>query len=219
MAGDPLADAYNLIGAQEMTGPNPYLQYQGQIPMAGFTGTPTDAEGRPIQSYLNALAQQPTPGTTLNTSPPAAPQAVAPRSGGTSLGGGMNYQGATGQPGNYMAPQFGPAMQSFMAGGPSLWGTPQGGSPAAAPQAAAAQPQGPNLRQAYLDALANPGPLPQYGAVMQPGAAQTGAPQPSVLNQFLAAHPSGGTAVPGGYSNTGFFNTLNRLQAQKGATA
>jgi len=55
--------------------------------------------------------------------------------------------------------------------------------------------------------------------VMQSGTSQTGAPQPSVLSAFLAAHPSGGTQIPGGYSNTGFFNTLNQLQAQKGASA
>jgi len=72
------------------------------------------------------------------------------------------------------------------------------------------------MRQAYLNALANPGKVTTPGAVMQPGARPTGAPQPSVLNAFLAAHPSGGTQIPGGYGNQGFFSTLQNLQAQKG---
>ena len=47
-ADDPLANAYNIMGAQGLTDPNPYLEYTGQIPMAGFMGTPTDASGKPI---------------------------------------------------------------------------------------------------------------------------------------------------------------------------
>ena len=33
---DPLADMQNLIGYQGLVGQNPYLTYQGKIPMAGF---------------------------------------------------------------------------------------------------------------------------------------------------------------------------------------
>jgi hypothetical protein len=75
------------------------------------------------------------------------------------------------------------------------------------------------MRQAYLQALANPGKVTTPGAAMQPGSAQTGAPQPSVLAAFLAAHPQGGSTGAGGYNNATFFNTLNQLQAAKGATA
>lgn len=74
-ADDPLADYQNMLGLQGLTGPNPYLTYQGAIPMAGFMGAPTDASGNPIQSYQAAQAahdawQPPAqpPGTTLNTS-------------------------------------------------------------------------------------------------------------------------------------------------------
>src|SRR5580704_18370062 len=74
---DPLADYQNMLGLQGLTGPNPYLQYTGQIPMAGFMGAPTDASGKPIQSFTdaqnasnawNAANPAPAPGTTLNTS-------------------------------------------------------------------------------------------------------------------------------------------------------
>jgi hypothetical protein len=212
-SGDPMADIMNVQGYAGLVGPNPYLQYQGQIPMAGYAGIPTDAEGRPIQSYLDAMKQQPTPGTTLNT-PPPAPITQLPPSGpsniipGSSSGVGPGGIGA-GSPNTIGANLFlGPGS----APSPAQMSQQQA-APAPAPQAS-----GPDMRQAYLNALANPGPVPQYGAVMQPGTAQTGSPQPSVLNAFLAAHPSGGTSVPGGYSNTGFFNTLNQLQAQKGAT-
>jgi hypothetical protein len=210
-SGDPMADIMNVQGYAGLVGSNPYLQYQGQIPMAGYYGTPTDATGKPIQSYLNALAQQPTPGTTLNTPPPAPvaqlpPATSSPIMLGSSSGVGPGGIGAG-------SPNTVGASLPIAPTGPNYTQLQQPQS-----QSAAAQPQGPDMRQAYLNALANPGPTPSYGAVMQPGSAQTGAPQPSVLNAFLAAHPSGGTSVPGGYSNTGFFNTLNQLQAQKGAT-
>lgn len=60
---DPLANMQNLIGYQGLVGPNPYLQYQGQIPMAGYMGWPTNAQGLPIQ---------PSPGMNLNTTPQQA---------------------------------------------------------------------------------------------------------------------------------------------------
>ena len=84
-----------------------------------------------------------------------------------------------------------------------------------APAAAPAAPAGPDMRQAYLDALANPGPVTTPGATVQPPPAATGSPGPSVLQSFLASHgPSTGA---GGYSTQGFFDTLGKLQAQRGA--
>ena len=79
MPNDPFADAMNTSGYAGLIGPNPYLEYTGQIPMAGYRGTPTDAQGNPIQSYLDAQSQHdawnaanPAPGaqgTTLNSTP------------------------------------------------------------------------------------------------------------------------------------------------------
>ena len=74
------------------------------------------------------------------------------------------------------------------------------------------------MRQAYLDALSNPGKVTTPGAQMLPGTSPTGPQsQPSVLAQFLQQHPGGGTTGGGGYSNQGFFSTLNALK-QGGAT-
>jgi len=256
---DPLADYQNMLGLQGLTGPNPYLQYSGQIPMAGFYGAPTNASGQPIQSFTdtqnasNAWSAANPPGTTLNTS-----AAVANPFSGVQIPHGQNT--AAYQPRGGLSPQqwqaLTPAQRNAASGAlgevasgvamtPSdsfvaSHNNPSGGgmNPGLAfqglgasafqqmanqPSASAAAPTAPtnpyNMRQAYLDALSNPGKVTTPGAVMQPGTSQTGAPQPSVLQAFLAAHPSGGTSIPGGYSNTGFFNTLNQLQAQKGASA
>ena len=59
-----------------------------------------------------------------------------------------------------------------------------------------------DMRQAYLDALSNPGKVTTPGAQMLPGTSPTGPQsQPSVLAQFLQQHPGGGTTGGGGYSN------------------
>jgi hypothetical protein len=252
-ADDPLADYQNMLGLQGLTGPNPYLEYTGQIPMAGFMGAPTNAQGQPIQSFTDA--QNAAPGTTLNTSGAVANTAnpfagvQVPQGQNTAVAqpfGGLNSQqwqaltpqqrsAAQGAMGQYQAGVAATQPDSFVAS----HNNPSGGSPGAgsylqglgydafnrmanapsAPAAPAAPTNPYNMRQAYLDALSNPGKVTTPGAVMQPGARPTGAPQPSVLQAFLAAHPSGGTSVPGGYSNTSFFNTLNNLQAAKGAAS
>ena len=51
MPNDPFADAMNTSGYAGLIGPNPYLEYTGQIPMAGYRGAPTDAAGNPIASF------------------------------------------------------------------------------------------------------------------------------------------------------------------------
>ena len=87
----------------------------------------------------------------------------------------------------------------------------QAGAPAAAgPPAAASGAMGPSglTRQQYLSLLANPGPLPTYGAgPPQAGQTRTGTPTPNVMQAYLATQ---------GGKNTPFVNTLNKLQ---GATA
>ena len=227
---DPLADAYNLMGAQGMTGPNPYLQFTGQIPMAGFYGAPTNAgTGAPIDSFTQAQQAHdawqppaaPAQGTTLNSTPTAAswdprtgPQGLANLADKpvmTSAGGVI----PTGQNTGLDHPQYVPASYAY----------PQG--PAPQQQQAAPAPTNPiDMRQAYLDALSNPGKVNTPGAQILPGTSTTGpvgAQQPSVLQAFLQAHPGGGTSVAGkgggGYTNQPFFSTLNQLQAGKGAAA
>jgi hypothetical protein len=79
----------------------------------------------------------------------------------------------------------------------------QNQAPTAAPASSQA-PTPPDLRQTYLDALANPGKVTTPGATVAPS---NPLGQPSVLNAFLDTHPSGGTG-----SNAGFFNTLNKLR-------
>jgi hypothetical protein len=253
---DPTADYMTAMGLQGLYGQNPYLTYQGQIPMAGFTGNPTNAMGQVIPSWLQAQQQAAapaaapsTPGTTLNSTPGAGTQAyqmnpqtgqMAPNPAAFSAGnfaGGVNP--ATGQTlmqaqaaaNNYYNPQ--PAtlvggQQEGMygsGGGQTVGGTYMTPSPAsmAAPwanqQPTQVQPQasGPNMRQAYLNALANPGNPAMPGAAA-PGAGQTltGSAAPNVLAQFLASQQ--GKTGAGGYSNQGFFNTLRGLQAQQPAT-
>ena len=46
-----------MTGMMGMMMPNPYTQYKGQLPMPGYMGTPTDAQGNPIQSFTDAQAQ------------------------------------------------------------------------------------------------------------------------------------------------------------------
>lgn len=106
-------------------------------------------------------------------------------------GGFGNMPGGAFNPGSYMP------LQALM---------PQAGAAAAAAAPGKGPPPSPpDLRQAYLNALANPGPPPSYGAAgPQPGQTPTGAPQqPSAVSAFLAANT--GKATP-------FLNTLRQMQ-------
>ena len=114
---DDQTNPFTIAGMAGMMMPNPYTAYKGQpLPMPGYMGTPTDAQGNPIQSFLDAQAQNAAaPGTTLNTPPPAAtpsnngafsPQQAArilqgtgqwginSSGGGGGAGGGVNNQAA-----------------------------------------------------------------------------------------------------------------------------
>jgi len=225
---DPTADYMNVMGFQGLTNPNPYLEFTGQIPMAGYMGTPTDAAGNPIQSYLQAQAQHDAwtsppaaaQGTTLNStpatgalSPATVPQGLSqPAMGAPSVQGGLQAWGAA-TPAQRVAamPQAvysttGGNADKGSFGGLGPIGFVQGsgiqgqGQPAAAAPAAA--PTNPiDMRQAYLSALANPGKVTTPGAQILPGTSITGpvgSSQPSVLQAFLAAHPQGGTAAGAG---------------------
>ena len=198
---------YVTAGMAGMMLPNPYTAFKGApLPMPGYMGTPTDAQGNPIRSYLDAQSQHdawnaanpapaaPAQGTTLNSTPPGViPFQHATMSDGMPYGQTNLGRGVTG----------------------TSWQGPGGGTPSQQPQAApaAAAPTNPfDMRQAYLTALSNPGKVTTPGANV-PQAAPLG--QPSVMNSFLAANPSGGSAAPagGGYGNQDFFNTLNKLRS------
>ena len=69
---------------------------------------------------------------------------------------------------------------------------------------------------------ARPSPRSPIRASRPPSARRCRRPplaaQPSVLDNFLATH-SGGTGAGGGYSNKGFFDTLNALRGGGGKAA
>ena len=141
---------------------NKFSPFQGQpIPSTQYSGVPTDALGRPIQSYLDAQSQaaaaaaaappaQASP-VTLNTNPvtgtPLAnnPYLTAQQKQNiwnTSQPQGIvGYSNLGGKSGDYQ-PLYGPT-QLYQA------------QQAAAPAAAAA-PVGPDMNAAYLAALSNP---------------------------------------------------------------
>ncbi len=204
---DDQQNPFTMMGMMQMMQPNPYTQYgQGQrLPIPGYMGTPTDAQGNPIQSFTDAQAAHdawtpPTPGTTLNSTPQSnIPQYTF--SPGGDLPSGENYGSSTPthfQGGIQTNPAY--AIQQIQQ---------QAQQGQQAPQAAA--PTNPvDMRQAYLTALSNPGKVTTPGANV-PQAQPLGTP--SVLNSFLAANPGGGGAGAGGYNNQGFFSTLNKLRA------
>ena len=111
---DPLADMQNLMGYAGLVGPNPYLKYQGQIPIAGYyTGyndtavlpggsgymPPTNAQGQEIGRYeteqtaANNLYQQQL--AAYNAANPAPTPGTTLNS--APAAGGMNFS-PNGQP-------------------------------------------------------------------------------------------------------------------------
>jgi hypothetical protein len=216
---DPTAVYQDMMGLQGLMDPNPYLEFTGQIPMAGYAGAPANAStGQPISSFQSILAglNAQNPGTTLNSTGPGLSGAagIPPMisSGGGQYTGGGQY--AAGQ----MAGQNTPAT---MIPNPAYAAAQGQSAPTSSASSPSSSPNSANSRLAYLQALSNPGNPVTPGAQILPGTSMTGpvgSGQPSVLQSFLAAHPSGGKAIPGGYSNTSFFNTLNALQ-RPGATS
>ena len=199
---------FELAGMMSMMTPNPYTQYgQGQrLPIPGYMGTPTDAQGNPIKSFTDAqsahdqwAAANPAPavsaqGTTLNSTPASQLQSML--SSPSEMNPSGNAAVGMADWGGFLPP-----------GTNTGYSASQGQAAPPAP----AQSQNPvDMRQAYLTALANPGKVTTPGANV-PQAQPLGTP--SVMNAFLAANPSGGGAGAGGYNNTGFFSTLNKLRA------
>ena len=221
---DDQQNPFTMAGMMAMMQPNKYINpaYKDKpLPLPGFYGTPTDAQGKPIQSFLDAQSQHdawnaanPAPaaqGTTLNSTPQHGVGALQPGqwdgsdglATGTPTGG---FQHAT-------MPDGMPYGQTNLGRGVTgtSWQGPGGGMAQPAQQSAPAAQQNPiDMRQAYLDALSNPGKVTTPGATV-PQASPLGSP--SVMNSFLAANPGGGGAGAGGYNNSGFFNTLNKLRS------
>jgi hypothetical protein len=232
---DDQQNPFTMMGMMQMMQPNKYepAAYKNKpLSLQGFRGPATDARGNVIQSYADAQAAHdawdqahpaPTPGRTLNTpgqtfglqpSDLAGPSALNP-SGNLAVGmadwGGMMspqardlYRNSQFQNpgGGYTNPELVTTAAGLGQGGPS--GAKMGQSGPAAVQ------QNPvDMRQAYLDALANPGHVTTPGADI-PASKPIGSP--SVMDAFLAQNKGGGGGA-GGYSNEGFFNTLNKLRS------
>lgn len=199
---DQFSNKFSLFQGKPMTWPT---QYQG---------TPTDALGRPIQSYLDTQAQHDAwaaahpamaPATTLNSNPlsdfdqlrlNAAINQV--RNASLSPPGDVDGGGRGAYQGNFTSA---PINQNTV--NQLLAKQYQGG--AAAKTAQPAAPQNPyDMNAAYLTALSNP------GKVVTPGATVPQSPTPSgqsgVLQQFLANwKPQQGA---GNYSAQPFVNAL-----------
>lgn len=232
------------MGLLNMWQPNKYIdpKFAGKpLQLPGFDTTsaggspgdmpPTDAMGKPIQSFVDTNknaqadyqtklaaynANQPAQGTTLNSTPQGMfgngqgqlsplysqqvqdtamkmAQAVGGYPSGVDGGGRgtINDQGLLAK-----QAQLAPVVAQMM--------YPQGQQQQSTGQGQGQAPSPPNLRQAYLDALANPGKVTTPGATV-PQSNPLG--QPSVLNSFLANNPGGQVG------NQGFFNTLNKLRS------
>ena len=212
---DDQTNPFTVAGMAAMMQPNKYTDpsLQGKpLQLQGYRGTPTDAMGNPIQSFLDTQAQH----DAWDKANPAAP---APAQGTT-------LNSAPGGYGNFsaLAPQIfpnDPARQAAYAnelglsthtpGGGLGGGAPASGGGASAGAGAGAGANPYDMRQAYLDALSNPGKVTTPGASV-PQAQPLGSP--SVLNTFLAAHPGGGGGpAAGNYTNKPFFDTLNQLRS------
>lgn len=188
---------------------NKYSPFQGKpIPSTQFYGTPTDAFGRPIQSFEDAAAQAAAaqaqapppqaPPVTLNTNPMDMRNAALTGQPGAAMAYGANFA-PQGSPGGIQQ-MYG---QNFAAFTPTRnWSA---NAPAAAPPA---RPAGPDMNAAYLAALANPGKVTTGGATVPQSAPPSN--QSGVLQQFLANWRPG--VNPAGNYNPNLFPDALRGQ-------
>jgi hypothetical protein len=194
---------------------NKYSAFAGQkLPsLAAYAGTPTDAHGNPISSYQAFLAQQ-------AATPPMAPPTMlnsSPVSGGMSGGAYGDWRTLVGG-GAGASPQANQYAYNVGLGGVGPAGSLNPGSAAGqawlrqagAQQATPQAPptQAPDMGQAYLAALSNPGKIATPGATIPqsaPPSANSG-----VLQQFLQNWQNKGspTTGAGNYNNQGFFAGL-----------
>jgi hypothetical protein len=203
---------------------NKYSPYAGvALPWpSSYAGVPTDAHGNPIQSYLDAqsaaAAPPPTqaPPVSLNSTPAAATVGSGtPGWQPMGVGGAVGWNPGAGaqQPGRYVMTNPGGQYTGGAAGDQAVSQRAGTMAPAQyqyipapqqqrAPQAAA--PAGPDMSQAYLAALSNPGHVTTPGATVAQAPTPTG--QSGVLQQFLANWKP--TTGAGNYNNQGFYNAL-----------
>ena len=112
------------------------------------------------------------------------------------------------------APSFGGSQYAgSQYGGPPIMSLPSASQSQAGPATSAAPTNPIDMRQAYLDALSNPGHVTTPGANVPP-TTPVGNQVPSVMSQFLANQGGKPTSGAGNYSNAQFFNTLNALRSQ-----
>lgn len=215
---------------------NKFSNYAGKaLPWPSqYMGTPTDAQGRPIQSYLDAQAQHDAwaaahppmaPPTTLNTNP-VRPQGMtdqqamtlAQQLGGSGVqGSGRGTTSGQGMLDVYNQLMAGQGQTSPMSRVPYIMSGGQGpppnpnaaGGAGTTGAAAGAAPQNPiDMNQAYLNALSSPGRVATPGATAPQGPPP--AQQSNVLQQFLQNWQNKGapTTGAGNYNNQAFFNAL-----------
>lgn len=194
---------------------NKYNQYQGvnYNPYNYGNQVPTDALGRPIQTpqglTLNSAPQQPAPR-------PSTPSLQSLAQNNPMLGQAMAWQSfsapeqygagrATGDP--YLDMSIASSLgQGDINAGRAMMAQQANPSATSAPQQ---QPQAaPN--NAYLQALANPGPVTTPGAAVPAGGPQWQPQGQSVLNAFLANRG----ASPGAGVGGGFINNLMRMRGR-----
>lgn len=207
---------------------NKFSNYQGvALPWPSqYQGTPTDAQGNPIQSYLAAEAANAAmpPSTTLNSAPRnqnmgqwainnamLSSQYGNPKSGvpvDSVLNQMSQNNAAYGVGRQGMGPiEAARLYQIQNSGYPGTQGpmTGTGGTPGAT---AGGGGGGIDMGQAYLNALSNPGHVTTPGATVPQSAPPSG--QSNVLQQFLQGWQNKGspTTGAGNYNNAGFFNAL-----------
>jgi hypothetical protein len=195
---------------------NKYSPFNGKaLPsLAAYSGTPTDAHGNPIGSYQAFQAQQPSApaaaqGTTLNSNP----SSTSGQWGALYPGGPAVWQGGGGPQGHYVQTSPGgmlPSGENYGTSSPTYIPAQYQFMPNAAPAAAPQAPptQAPDMGQAYLAALSNPGKVTTPGATVPQ--AQLPSANSGVLQAFLQNWQNKGspTTGAGNYNNAGFFNAL-----------
>ncbi len=212
---------------------NPYsdwakkrLSFMGQYD-PGARG-PTDAHGRPIQSYQNTQALHDAWAAANPAAPAMAPAVSLDSNAGLEAKGSQaramqdagygnwamldpmmahsSIPGQTGGPGSvgYQEANYdktGPQMMTLGANGL----TPASGAAAAAP---AAQTNPYDMNKAYMAALQSPGHVTTPGATVAQAAPPSN--QSGVLQQFLA-NWGGNSKGAGNYDNSGFINSLRGM--------
>jgi hypothetical protein len=222
---DPMSAWLSGLGKKRFDDPNQYSSYpEGtKYSLPTYVGPATNAMGQVNQSYQAPQTHTTTvPGTTINT--PAGlggseaerqlagwgaldpidigPNALAglDRSFGSSMATmplGVRMQNA--QSGN-----IGANMPASLGGGSGQQSTPDVTTTTTDPN-----------RDNYLSSMAHPDAPPTFGANV-PQAPLPGQGK-SVLDTFLAAHQASPAPSGGGYDNSGFFDTLNKLKSGGGS--